>query len=111
MPKTTFVRKPCTLEDVQEGAKWIESRHEGQPIDSYYIAQEIQLDENAFFNLCADLRSERDWVAAFSNRLYPMKDSAVAAIRVTCKGTLTVLIIDPQGFSYPRYVGLGEALK
>ncbi len=29
MPKTTFIRKPCTLEDVREGTKWIESRHEG----------------------------------------------------------------------------------
>ena len=36
----------------------------------------------------------------------PMKDDAVPAIRVTCKGSLTVLIIDPQGFKYPRYVGL-----
>ena len=23
MPKTTFVRKPCTLDDVREGAEWI----------------------------------------------------------------------------------------
>ena len=35
-----------------------------------------------------------------------MNDGAVSAIRVTCKGSLTVLIIDPQGFKYPRYVGL-----
>ncbi len=111
MPKTTFIRKPCTLEDVREGTKWIKSRHEGQPIDSYYIAEEIQLDENAFRDLCNDLFSSREWVAAFSNRQHHMRGDAVAAIRVTSKGTSTVLIIDPQGYSYPRYVGLGEAPK
>ena len=30
------------------------------------------------------------------------------AIRVSCRGSLTVLIIDPQGFDYPRYVGLEQ---
>ena len=43
MPKTTFVRKPCTLDDVREGAEWIENRHGGERIDSYYIAKEVQL--------------------------------------------------------------------
>ena len=50
--------------------------------------------------------SDREWIEEFSNHYPPMKDDAVPAIRVTCKGSLTVLIIDPQGFKYPRYVGL-----
>lgn len=33
MPKTTFVRKPCTLDDVRTGAEWIENRRGGKPID------------------------------------------------------------------------------
>ena len=37
-----------------------------------------------------------------------MRDGAVPAIRVSCRGSLTVLIIDPQGFDYPRYVGLEQ---
>ncbi len=106
MPKTTFVRKPCTLDDVRTGAEWIEERHGGEAIDSYYIAKEVQLDGNAFVELKENLSMEREWVKEFSNRLHPMKDGAVAAIRVTCKGSLTRLIIDPQGFDYPRYVGL-----
>lgn len=106
MPKTTFVRKPCTLSDVRTGAEWIENRHGGEATDSYYIAEEVQLDENTFFDLHDNLRAEQDWCKAFSNRLHPTKDGAVPAIRVTCKGSLTVLIIDPQGFDYPRYVGL-----
>ena len=106
MPKTTFVRKPCTLADVREGAEWIENRRSGEAIDSYYIAKELQLEENEFFALHEDLLSDREWVREFSNQDPPMKDGAVAAIRVTCKGSLTVLIIDPQGHAYPRYVGL-----
>lgn len=106
MPKTTFVRKPCTLDDVRESAEWIENCHGGERIDSYYIAKEVQLEANEFFALHEDLVSDRDWIKEFSNRLHPMKGKAVPAIRVSCKGSLTVLIIDPQGHDYPRYVGL-----
>lgn len=106
MPKTTFVRKPCTLDYVREATEWIENRHGGERIDSYYIAKEVQLEENEFFALHENLSVERDWVREFSNQNHPAKDGAVPAIRVRCKGSLTVLIIDPQGFEYPRYVGL-----
>ena len=106
MPKTTFVRKPCTLDDVRKGAEWIENRHGGERIDSYYIAKEIQMEANEFFELHENLLADRDWCREFSNRLNLMKDGAVPAIRVSCKGSLTVLIIDPQGHDYPRYVGL-----
>ena len=108
MPKTTFVRKPCTLDDVRTHAAQIEERHSGEALDSYYVAEEIQLEENAFFELHEDLVSDRDWCREFSNRLHPTVDGAGPAIRVTCRGSLTVLIIDPQGFDYPRYVGLEQ---
>lgn len=109
MLKTTFIRKPCTLDEVQEETKCIEHLNGGQPRHSYYIAEDIRLEENSFFELCDNLLTDRDWIAAFSNQLYPMKDGAVPAIRVTCAHSLTVLIIDPQGYDYPRYVGLGDA--
>ena len=108
MPKTTFVRKPCTLEDVRTHAAQIEERHSGEALDSYYVAEEIQLEENDFFELNEDLVSDRDWCREFSHRMHPMVYGAVPAIRVTCRGSLTVLIIDPQGFDYPRYVGLEQ---
>ncbi|MGN0801475.1 MAG: hypothetical protein ACI4MF_02650 [Candidatus Faecivicinus sp.] len=108
MPKTTFVCKPCTLDDVRTGAAQIERRHGDKAVDSYYIAEEIQLKENAFFELHENLLTDRDWCREFSNRMYPMMDGAVPAIRVSCRGSLTVLIIDPQGFDYPRYVGLEQ---
>lgn len=105
MPKTTFARKPCTLSDLREAVEWIEHRRGGR-LDSYYIAEEVQLEENEFFNLHENLLADRDWVKAFTNRMHPMKGDAVPAIRVTCPGSLIVLIIDPQGSDYPRYVGL-----
>lgn len=37
MPKTTFIRKPSTLENVLEET----SRRAGSPRDSYYVAKEI----------------------------------------------------------------------
>ena len=108
MPKTTFVRKPCTLDDVRTHAAQIEERHSGEALDSYYVAEEIQMEENAFFELLENLLTDQDWCREFSRRLHPMVDGAVPAIRVSCRGSLTVLIVDPQGFDYPRYVGLEQ---
>ena len=78
MPKTTFVRKPCTLDDVRTGAEWIENRHGGKPIDSYYIAKELQLEENEFFALHEDLVSDREWIEEFSNH-YPADERRCGA--------------------------------
>ncbi|MGN0185421.1 MAG: hypothetical protein ACI4AL_09900 [Aristaeellaceae bacterium] len=90
------------------GATQIERRHGREAIDSYYVAEEIQLEENAFFELLENLLADRDWCREFSHRLHPMVDGTVPAIRVSCRGSLTVLIIDPQGFDYPRYVGMEQ---
>lgn len=105
MPKTTLVHIPCNVDDVLNRAKWIEARH-GEVIDSYYVAKDTLLEENEFFELKENLQADREWVREFSNHQPRMKGDAVPAIRVSCKGSLTVLIIDPQGFDYPRYVGL-----
>ena len=35
MPKTTFIRKPCDLNEVWEETKSIERRHGGQALHSY----------------------------------------------------------------------------
>lgn len=106
MPKTTFVRKPVDMYYLRTGIEWIEARHNGEAIDSYYVAEEIQLEENEFMDLQENMMADRKWVKEFSNRMHPMKDGAVPVIRVTCKGSLTVLLIDPQGHDYPRYVAL-----
>lgn len=102
MPKTTFVRKPCTLDDVREGAEWIENRHGGERIDSYYIAKEVRLEENEFFALHEDLLAERDWVREFSNQDHPMKDGAVPAIRSNLQGFTDRADHRSAGFQIPQ---------
>ncbi len=106
MPKTFFVRKPANLDEVKFDTQRLKEIFGDKALGDYYVAKEVQLEENEFFALHDNLFSEREWVREFSNQAHPMKDDAVAAIRVSCKGSLTVLIIDPQGFDYPRYVGI-----
>lgn len=101
MPKTVFIRKPGTLDDVVRYTRRAE-----QPTDLYYVAEEVQLDEQEFFDLHENMLADRRWIAEFSNRDYPMRGRAVPAIRVTCKHSATVLIIDTQGYDYARYVGM-----
>ena len=106
MKKAVFVSKPANLDWVKYGEERLISRFATRTLVSYYVAQEVQLKETEFFDLQDDLLAERWWVGTFSNRRHPMKDGAVPVIRVTCKGSLTVLLIDPQGHDYPRYVAL-----
>ena len=49
MPKTRFIRKACTLDEVRERTQWLERYCGEQPLDRYYVAKEIQLQENDFF--------------------------------------------------------------
>ena len=60
MPKTRFIRKACTLDEVRERTQWLERYCGEQPLDRYYVAKEIQLQENDFFELCDNLLVDRD---------------------------------------------------
>ena len=108
MPKTIFIRKPSTLEEVQERSRSFAEKRGEKAFSDYYIAEEVQLEANEFFDLCENLMEVYDWIEWFSDHMYCSKDGAVAAMRVTCSQSAMVLIIDPQGFDYPRYVGLEE---
>ena len=102
MPKTTFVRKPCTLDDVRKGAEWIENRHGGERIDSYYIAKEVQLEENEFFALHEDLLAERDWVREFSNQDPPPEGRRGACHPSNLQGFTDRADHRPAGFQIPQ---------
>jgi len=108
MPKTVFVRKPCTFSDVIVGDAWIKALRDGKPHDDYYIAQEIHLSDADWNDLLSNLLADRDWIAEFSRQDHMPKGEAVACIRVTADCAELALLIDTQGYNYARYVGIED---
>lgn len=105
MPKATFVRKPVCLDDVRDGIRRIID-HFGPERDSYYVAAERHLSQTEWAEFTADLFADRDWIEEFSNQDHPDIEGAPACIRVTGEGSETVLLVDPQGYTYARYVAI-----
>lgn len=105
MPMTTFVRKPVCLNDVRSGAEFIR-RHYGPDHHPYYVAAEHHLSQTEWAEFTADLFADCDWIEKFSNQDHPEIEGAPACIRVTGEGCKTVLLVDPQGYSYARYVAI-----
>ena len=55
MPKTIFIRKPSTLEEVQERSHSLANERGEKAFSDYYLAEEVQLEANEFFDLCENL--------------------------------------------------------
>lgn len=105
MPTTTFVRKPVCLNDVREGTRWI-AAHFGPARERYYVAEERHLSRMEWADFTTHLLEDRDWIEAFANQDHPAIDGAAPCIRVTGEGSEVTLLVDPQGYTYARYVAI-----
>ena len=106
--KTIFVRKPSNMTDVLEGIA-AHKRYFDSAGENRYIAEEITLSEKEWKSLTNDFLRDRGWIAEFSAHDYPiLGNDTMPCIRVTCKSDSRVLIIDPEGYDYARYVGIEE---
>lgn len=105
MLTTTFVRKPVCLNDVRSGTRWIID-HFGPARESYYIAAERHLSQMEWEDFTNSLLEDRDWIEEFSNQDHPDIEGASACIRVTGEDSEIALLVDPQGYTYARYVAI-----
>ena len=110
--KTTLSRKPADLETVLHDCDEIRSKHNGEDTIGYYIAEEKHLDASEWNSLTHDFLKDRDWIAAFSAEEYEDDmEEGIAVLRVTGDGSDIVLLIDPSGYNYARYVGIERPTK
>ena len=109
--KTTFARKPSTLRDVLHDSRQIRSWHEGTDNNPYYVAEEKHLIASDWSAFIDSFLEYRDWISEFSRRNYPYKGEAAACIRVTGENSDIVLLVNPEGYDYARYVGIESACE
>lgn len=105
MPKTTFICKPVCLAELLSRSDAVRSRCVLDR-DEYSIAAERRLSATDWKEFTADFLADRSWLEAFSNRKHPRAGEKVECIRVTSPCSRIALIVDTQGYSYARYIGI-----
>lgn len=108
MPKTRFIRKPCTLEDVRTGTEEYKRFFDSEGTD-YYVAEELRLSSQEWESLTGSFLENRPCFRRFSERNLPETTEGTPCIRVTCPCSEIALVIDTQGYDYARYVGIETA--
>lgn len=93
---TVLVRKPCNYEQLLKEQRELITRFHTKP-EEFKIETTIELSKEEFFDFKNDFLTDRDYI----------KD-AEGIVLVKEKGTDDVkgLIVDAQGSSYARYVGI-----
>ena len=107
--KTTFVRKATTLQEVLAGADWLRAQHGGTDTDECRVVAERHLSQIEWSEFTAHLMKDREWLRRFSQEHSNENTNVVPmCIRVTGEGSQIALLIDTQGYSYARYVGIDQ---
>ena len=99
-----FICKPSNLEEV------LLHGHEVKPEEFRIIATE-KVSETEWDSLTQNFLADRDWIAILNEKPEQCEDFDIGkrnCIEVTCEGKKGAILIDPQGYTYARYVAILE---
>lgn len=109
---TAFARKPSTREDMDSLIAW--GKHERFGNRGYFIAQEITLTETDWNDLMENMLADRDWLQEYNKVARDQYglgglETLVPCLLVKNEANGETLVIDSQGYNYPRYIGMHNA--
>jgi hypothetical protein len=98
-----FIRKPIDLDEVKrETEKLIQL---GETPDKIKIVSRVTLTKQAFSEFQKSLFKDYDFIISRTEKC-GVKDGIWNCILVSCKDSNIRLAVNPDGFSYARYVAL-----
>ena len=71
--------------------------------EDFYIAKVINLNGEDFNDLCEDLSSARDFIKQYNEEAHDNPTQCKDAMLVICDEKSFGILIDSQGYDYPRY--------
>ena len=100
--KAIFRRKLSNLEEL----KWETKRaiENGEAGNIYKISREIMLSNMNYNKLISNFFVDQTWIKKDDGGSTPIGE--IKCIRVINKDTNEKLLINPEGYSYPRYTAL-----
>lgn len=104
MMKAIFVRKASSLEVVKDVIE--ELKEKGYEGANYQVTREVELCNEDFRKLANDLLEDQAFIQKDEGGLND--EGEVLCIRVINKESGERILIDPQGYEYPRYTAIEE---
>ena len=100
--RALFGRKVCDLKELRELThKAIRDGQKGQP---YTISREVILKGKEFRDFAEDFFKDQDWITAEDGGIN--HEGEVRCIRVVNIDTGEKVLVNTEGYSWPRYTGL-----
>lgn len=76
----------------------------GQRGQSYCVTKEVQLEDSDFHNFARDFFNDQPWITNEDGGVN--ENSEVRCIRVINKYTGEKVLVNNEGYSYPRYIAI-----
>ncbi len=100
--KALFGRKICDLEELKELTH--RAIKEGQKGYAYTITREVILRDEDFRDFANDFLKDQPWISPEDGGTN--RDGEIRCIRVVNSDTGEKILLNNEGYSYGRYVGL-----
>jgi len=94
--KAVFIRKAINLKEVKEETDWVQQN------EPFVVVEELKLENKRFQQIANNLMKD---VAEISGKGGTI-NGVVQAIRIVNQETGKSFLVNPEGYSYPRYVAI-----
>ena len=100
--KALFGRKVSNLAGLKEITE--EAMKQGQRGQSYIVTKEVELEDKDFYNFANDFFNDQPWITVEDGGVTTNRE--IRCIRVINKETGETLLVNSEGYSYPRYTAI-----
>ncbi|MFC0475713.1 DUF6329 domain-containing protein [Robertmurraya beringensis] len=100
--KALFGRKISNLVELKEITE--EAMKQGQRGQTYIVTKEVELEDNDFHNFAKDFFNDQPWITEEDGGMNSNREAR--CIRVINKETCETVLVNSEGYSYPRYTAI-----
>lgn len=100
--KALFGRKVSNLAELKEITE--SATKQGQQGQNYIVTKEVELEDTDFHNFTNDFFNDQPWISEDDGGVNEHRE--VRCIRVLNKGTDEKVLVNTEGYTYPRYTAI-----
>ena len=100
--KALFGRKVSNLAELKEVTE--EATKQGERGQSYIVTKEVELEDNEFRWFANDFFNDQPWITREDGGVNAEREAR--CIRVINKDTGEKVLVNSEGYSYPRYIAV-----
>ncbi len=102
--KAHFGRKIPDIEALQAATRW--AKQEKNSGSAYTVTREVELSDAEFKQFAGDLLEDQPWIAKTDGGMNQAEE--IRCIRVRNAQTGERILVNSEGYDYPRYTAIEE---